>query len=278
MKRIFIALFLLMSVAPAIAQNQYHIIPKPKQLQPQAGVFKITDQTRIVVPANDIELLNIGEMLSYQLLTTMGKKIEVSSKNAANSIYFTASPNLPAEAYSISVTPNRILVSASTARGHFYGLQTLMQLMPTQIYSSSRQGSDVKWEIPACTIADEPRFEYRGGMLDVGRHYMPVAFIKKYIDLLAMHKMNKFHWHLTEDQGWRIEIKQYPKLTEIGSQRKETMKGHYTDNAYDATPYGGFYTQDEVRDIVKYAASKYVEVIPEIEMPGHALAAISAYP
>ena len=115
-------------------------------------------------------------------------------------------------------------------------------------------------------------------MLDVGRHFMPVAFVKKYIDLLAMHKMNKFHWHLTEDQGWRIEIKKYPKLTEVGSKRKETMKGHYTDNAYDATPYGGFYTQDEVRDIVKYAASKYIEVIPEIEMPGHALAAISAYP
>jgi hexosaminidase len=278
MKRIFIALLLLLNIAPAIAQNQYHIIPKPKQLQPRSGSFMITEETKIIVPANDIARLNIGDMLSYQLLTTMGRKIEVSSENSANSIYFTTVPNLPEEAYGISVTPKRVLVSASSAKGHFYGLQTLMQLLPTQIYSSTRQGSDVKWEIPACTIFDEPRYEYRGGMLDVGRHFMPVAFIKKYIDLLAMHKMNKFHWHLTEDQGWRIEIKKYPKLTEIGSNRKETMKGHYTDNAYDATPYGGFYTQDEVREIVKYAASKYIEVIPEIEMPGHALAAITAYP
>ncbi len=278
MKRILTALIFCAFILPTVAQNPFHIIPKPKQLQVKSGSFKIMENTQIIVPANDIERLNIGEMLAYQLLTTMGKKLEVSSKNADSGIYFTTVANLSDEAYTISVTPSQVFVAASTPRGHFYGLQTLMQLLPTEIYSSSPQSSDVKWEIPACTISDEPRYGYRGGMLDVGRHYMPVAFIKKYIDLLAMHKMNKFHWHLTEDQGWRIEIKQYPKLTEIGSIRKETMQGHYTENTYDGTPYGGFYTQEEIKDIVKYAASKYIEVIPEIEMPGHALAAIAAYP
>lgn len=277
MKRCLLSILLLAFLSSAFAQNRYDIIPKPKQLQVQSGVFKITDKTTIAILQNNVEMLNIAELLQYQLLTTFGKKPEIVSEETGG-IQFKTVAGIPEEAYKLVVSTNQVIISASTPNGHFYALQTLMQLMPTQIYSSSKQGAEVKWEIPACTIYDEPRFEFRGGMLDVGRHFMPVAFVKKYIDLLAMHKLNKFHWHLTDDQGWRIEIKKYPKLTSIGSKRKETMKGHYTDNAYDNTPYVGFYTQEEVRDIVKYAASKYIEVIPEIEMPGHALAAITAYP
>lgn len=278
MKKTIVALLFVLVATPLFAQNRYDIIPKPKQLKAQTGSFEITNTTKIVLPANDVERLNIAEILQYQLLTTSGNKPEIVNAAAPNSIAFVIDKDTPNEGYRLEVKPQSISIKAATPQGHFYGLQTLMQLLPTQIYSSSRQTLDTKWPVPACTIYDEPRFEYRGAMLDVGRHFMPVAFVKKFIDLMAMHKLNKFHWHLTEDQGWRIEIKKYPKLTEVASYRKETMKGHYSDNAYDATPYGGFYTQDEIRDIVKYAASKYIEVIPEIEMPGHSLAAITAYP
>jgi len=164
--------------------------------------------------------------------------------------------------------------------GIFYALQTLYQLLPADIYGKNR--SDIKkWEIPCVNIEDAPRFSYRGLHLDVCRHFFPVEFIKKYIDAMAIHKLNRFHWHLTDDQGWRIEIKKYPLLTEIGSQRPETLIGHYYENMpqqFDNKTYGGYYTQDEAREIVKYAASKFITVIPEIEMPGHAMAAIAAYP
>ena len=135
--------------------------------------------------------------------------------------------------------------------------------------------------LPACAITDKPRYGYRGLMLDAGRYFMPVPFVKKYIDLMAMHKQNTFHWHLTEDQGWRIEIKKYPKLTQVGSKRAETVIGHNNQNypqQFDGKPYGGFYTQDEIRDVVRYAQSRFVTIVPEIEMPGHALAALAAYP
>ena len=140
--------------------------------------------------------------------------------------------------------------------------------------------NNFKINVPSCEITDEPRFAYRGMHLDVGRHMFPVEYIKKYIDMIALHKMNTFHWHLTEDQGWRIEIKKYPKLTEIGAFRKETIVGHAGKKpaVYDGKPYGGFYTQDEVKDIVAYAKSKFITIIPEIEMPGHSLAALAAYP
>ena len=137
------------------------------------------------------------------------------------------------------------------------------------------------WHVPAVTIEDMPRFPWRGGHLDVGRHFMPKEFVKKYIDLLALQKLNTFHWHLTEDQGWRLEIKKYPKLTEIGAWRKETLTGRMrrtNDLTFDGNRHGGFYTQDDVREIVAYAKARFVNVVPEIEMPGHAKAAIAAYP
>ncbi len=182
------------------------------------------------------------------------------------------------EHYRLTVTQRSITVSAAEHAGLFYGLQTLRQLLPSNGGHTSRN-ADAAWAIPAVEIDDRPRFVYRGMHLDVGRHFFPVSFIKQYIDLLAMYKMNTFHWHLTEDQGWRIEIKQYPRLTEVGAYRKETIvERNFDPYIGDGTPYGGFYTQDEIRDVVAYARTRYVTVIPEIEMPGHSSAALAAYP
>jgi hexosaminidase len=176
---------------------------------------------------------------------------------------------MPDEAYRLVVTRDVLTIRASRLAGLFYGIQTLRQPLPL----------DGSGRIPAVTISDRPRFRYRGLHLDVGRHLFPVAFIKRYIDLLARYKLNVFHWHLTDDQGWRLEIKKYPKLTEVGAWRRETVAGKQLDPYVgDGQPYGGFYTQDEARDIVAYAAARYVTVIPEIEMPGHSKAALAAYP
>ena len=179
--------------------------------------------------------------------------------------------------YSLEVGKRGVTISAAESIGLFYGVQSLRQLLPVEIEKAETQ-QGIEWLIPFVNINDEPAFVYRGLHLDVARHFFPVSFIKKYIDLLALHKMNIFHWHLTEDQGWRIEIKKYPKLTEVGSVRKETLVGHYGTNKYDGKPYGGFYTQDEVKEIVAYAQARFITVIPEIEMPGHSLGALAAYP
>ncbi|MCL4145123.1 UNVERIFIED_CONTAM: hypothetical protein GTU68_006333 [Idotea baltica] len=183
---------------------------------------------------------------------------------------------LKEEAYEINVSTSKVILKAGSNKGFFYAYQSLLQLLSDEIYDKS--SPLVKLNLPVCTIKDEPRFVYRGLMLDVGRHMMPVSFIKKYIDLMAMYKFNQFHWHLTEDQGWRIEIKKYPKLTEVGAYRKESPLGHHSENRGDGKPYGGFYTQDEIKEVVAYATSKYINVIPEIEMPGHAVAALASYP
>jgi hexosaminidase len=178
----------------------------------------------------------------------------------------------------LDVDAARIRIAAKNGRGLFYGTETLRQLFPGAIEAASPQG-EVVWSVPAVHIEDAPRFSYRGMHLDVSRHFFPVEFVKRYVDLIARYKMNTFHWHLTDDQGWRIEIKKYPKLTEIGSIRRETVIGVPGPNpVYDGTPYAGFYTQDQIRDVVAYAAERFVQVLPEIEMPGHCLAALASYP
>ena len=184
------------------------------------------------------------------------------------------------EGYKLSVTPTQINITAATAQGFFYGVQTLLQLLPTEVFSEKSLRSKVNWIVPCVEIEDKPRYAYRGLHLDAGRHFQPVSFVKKYIDIMALHKMNNFHWHLTEDQGWRIEIKKYPKLTEVGAWRNETLIGHNSDRPqkFDGQRYGGFYTQDEIREVVAYAQERFINIIPEIEMPGHALAALAAYP
>lgn len=182
----------------------------------------------------------------------------------------TAGSDTPEGWYSLTAQPSGTLIIAADEAGIFYGIQSLLQLI-------RRNGE--KAELPETSIeGDFPEFRYRGMHLDVSRHFYPVDFIKKYIDLIAIHKMNYFHWHLTDDQGWRIEIKKYPKLTQTGGFRNGTMVGKYSDQKFDAIKYGGFYTQDEIREVVAYAATRHITIIPEIEMPGHAMAALAAYP
>src|SRR5688572_22430435 len=178
-------------------------------------------------------------------------------------------------AYRLNVNDEGIYIAGDNETGVFYGIQSLIQLIPPY---RTKDIHKAPLQLPYVTIEDEPRFAYRGLHLDISRHFEPVEFIKRYIDYIALHKMNYFHWHLTDDQGWRIEIKKYPKLTEVGGWRNGTIIGRYPGTGNDGIRYGGYYTQEEIKEVVKYAADRYITVIPEIEMPGHSSAAIAAYP
>lgn len=263
------------------------IIPKPAQFETREGQFRFGNSTMIRIPNGNAELKTIAEYFARQLQTASGLTCcilpSTEAAPTANTLVLVpvAEDGIGTEGYRLDITGNHITIEAAKPPGFFYAIQSLYQLLPPEIFSSTRTGASVNWSVPACRIEDKPRYGYRGLHLDVARHFFPVSFIKKYIDLLALHKFNTFHWHLTDDQGWRIEIKKYPKLTQIGSHRKETLIGHYYESdpqQFDGQPYGGFYTQDEVREVVRYAQSKYVTIIPEIETPGHALAALAAYP
>ena len=281
---------LLLLVFPLLGMAQtnqpYHsIIPEPNQVIFQKGTFVINSNTKILV--EDRTLSNSGLVAEVEriLYTATWLKPEViysaTEMDTVISIGVSKTKENPDPgAYELTVSKNRIDVMGVDEAGIFYGIQTLRQLLPPEIEHAdpSLVPNNQEWEIPAVKISDAPRFQYRGMHLDVGRHFFPVEFIKKYIDLLAMHKMNRFHWHLTEDQGWRIEIKKYPRLTEIGAWRDSTLIRRYGSNTYDNIRYGGYYTQEEIKDIVAYAQSKYITIIPEIELPGHSSAALAAYP
>jgi len=282
-RKIFLLLLLCCSTNVGWSKNQYALIPQPKELIPQKGTFKINSATKILVGSTNEQVRKTAELLAETLFRAGGIQVPVTETTGetgqVNSLGFfiTADTSLGPEGYRMAVGKKMVVIHANTPRGHFYALQTLLQLMPPLIYATDNTYSGTL-SIPCCTITDAPRFGYRGLHLDVARHFFTVAEVKKYIDLLALHKMNTFHWHLTDDQGWRIEIKKYPLLTTVGSKRKETMAGRYDDNKKDGIPYEGFFTQDEIRDVVAYAQERYITVIPEIEMPGHALAALAAYP
>lgn len=273
-------MLILVLTSASLYAGKINIVPVPMQLTEGKGVFVIQKGTRILTDETN-GTQQIATLLSDKIKSAAGISLGMGNYNAAfpknNTIVFTtlgADPSLGKEGYTIDVTETNIFVKAVSANGFFYGFQTLLQLLPPDI--ESRSTAVKNYSIPAVSIKDKPRFGYRGMHLDVGRHMFPVEFIKKYIDLMAMYKLNTFHWHLTEDQGWRIEIKKYPRLTQVGSLRKGTQIGK-TDEA-DSVSYGGFYTQEQARDIVAYAAARYVTVIPEIEMPGHSVAALTAYP
>ncbi|MDU8886986.1 beta-N-acetylhexosaminidase [Yeosuana sp. MJ-SS3] len=248
--------------------NDYQVIPKPLKLEMHPGKFLVDENTKIV--GNEI-LKNEGEFLASILSAATGTTINFSSEGSGNITLKLDNTIENEEGYTLNVVFNNIEISGKTTKGVFYGIQTLRQLIPLNIESA-------ELTIPAVVIIDSPRFKYRGMHLDVARHFFPIDFVKKYIDLIAMHKMNTFHWHLTEDQGWRIEIKKYPKLTEIGAWRYGTIIGKHPGTGNDQKKYGGFYTQEDIKEIVAYATSKHVAVIPEIELPGHSSAAIAAYP
>ncbi len=246
------------------------LVPAPAKLERRLGRFRLEPATTIVAPK---ELRGTAVRLSEDIGRLTGLRLAVRSTGSRGQIRLALDARLRAlgpEGYRLSVDADGVEILARAPAGAFYGVQTLRQLLPWKQAAG-------QIELPWVEIEDAPRFVWRGMHLDVGRHFMPKAFILKFLDLLALHKFNTFHWHLTEDQGWRIEIKKYPRLTEVGSKRKDSMLV-YDPPQFTGEPHGGFYTQDEVREIVRYASERFITVVPEIEMPGHAQAAIAAYP
>lgn len=245
-----------------------NVIPKPLSLVQNEGSFKVTKSTKFY--ASTPEAKTIATFFASKIESSTGYDLAISEEEvSSNAIALLIDNSLEVndEGYTLDATDKLVSIKAKTAKGLFYGMQTLMQLLPAEIESTTVVNG-IAWTLPCVTIKDEPRFAYRGIMLDPCRHFIPVENIKKQLDVLALFKINQFHWHLTEDQGWRIEIKKYPKLTEIGSKRVDG----------EGTEYSGFYTQEQIKEVVTYASERFINVIPEIELPGHALAAISAYP
>ncbi len=261
-------------------EQDFTVIPKPNQIILGAGVFKLDANTQFVSNNDSEEIKYIIAEWNRWIEKSTGFQHEISETQSGNSIELNIDENFQSKisgAYSCDIQAKKIVITSNSTIGLYYGVQTLRQLLPAELESKTAISTD--WTIPVGKIIDEPRFDYRGLHLDVCRHFFPVSFVKKFIDLLALHKMNIFHWHLTEDQGWRIEIKKYPKLVEVGSKRKETLVGHLGGkNQYDGKEYGGYYTQEQIKEVVKYAQERFITVIPEIELPGHSLAALAAYP
>jgi hexosaminidase len=263
------------------------IIPLPQQMERLEGSFQLAPATRIYP---DSASMQTGKFLAAHLTKSTGFRFKVVRKNmsdlkmaAANGIWLTtndASATLGDEGYKLTVTTNSVIIRARTQAGLFYGVQTLLQLLPPEIFSTNVV-SGVNWQIPCVQIQDWPRFKWRGLMLDVSRHFFTKPEVEQLLDAMALHKINMFHWHLTDDQGWRIQIKKYPKLTSMGAWRDGVGFGLPTNSTTAYGPdgrYGGFYTQKEIREVVAYAAARHITVVPEIEMPGHSLAALAAYP
>ncbi len=278
-KNLILPLFCFLCIASITATAQDNvpnmgIIPAPVSVKKASGEFVLSQQTVLFADSANTKAVSFFTDYLQNKLNLRNQLKIGDAESASNSIVLTAkgTENLPDQGYRLTITPQQIIVAGKGA-GLFYGIQTLLQLMPADRMASIK--------IPCAQIEDYPRFGYRGFMLDVCRHFFSVEFVKKTIDLMAYYKLNNFHWHLTDDQGWRIEIKKYPRLTEIGSQRAQTVIGNYHDRTpqqFDNTPYGGYYTQDQIREVVKYAADRYINIVPEIEMPGHSTAALAAYP
>ncbi|MBN2764923.1 MAG: beta-N-acetylhexosaminidase [Paludibacteraceae bacterium] len=250
----------------------YNVIPMPLSIeQGNEKAFVLTKNTKILYPKNNEKMKRNAAFLTDYLKENTGILLKSkAAKSGGNAILLkTGLMSKNSEAYEIEVSPKGIVITGASEAGVFYGIQTLRKSIPV--------AHTKKVKMPAVKISDAPAFAYRGMMLDVARHFCTVDSVKRWIDMLALHNVNTFHWHLTEDQGWRIEIKKYPRLTEIGSKRTETVIGR-NSGKYDGKPHGGFYTQAEAREIVAYAAERYINVVPEIDMPGHMLGALASYP
>ncbi len=274
MKNISFLLFVLFTIVTKA--QQINIIPKPNDVKITSGNFTINAATAIVYSDEDEK--NTANFFNSYLKKYYGFQLKISKQATNNFIRISTKKFIKtpdnAAAYSLTISPKNITISGDGSEGTFYGMQSLLQLLPIQ----KSQILNHKFALPCLTINDAPRFCYRGMHLDVSRHFFGVDYVKKYIDFIALHKMNYFHWHLTDDQGWRIEIKKYPKLTTIGATRNGTIIGRYPGTGNDSIKYGGYYTQEQIKDVVKYAAERYITIVPEIDVPGHSLAAIVAYP
>ncbi len=282
------AVFALLS-APLFASEKagrFNLIPAPAHVRASSGSFEITAQTRVFVTAGNDTAKRVAEHFVDALNRVTGFELFVAFFEArpqpANSIAFVLSNRkaFGEEGYTLSITKKRVVISASGAHGLFYGVQTLLQLLPAEAFGDPVL--DVRWKMPCVEIEDQPRFRWRGMHLDVSRHFFPKEFIKRYIDLIAMHKMNVFHWDLTNDNGWRIEVKKHPKLTEVCAWRVDREQQHWLrrdpPREDEKATYGGFYTQEEVKEILAYAAERFVTVLPAIELPGHTSEVFAAYP
>jgi hexosaminidase len=271
MKNILLIAFMALLVTVEVNAGKISIIPQPTEIIIKDGEFEISKLTVLNYDQKDKDLVRIAGYLNDHLKKYY--KISLQPKVGSTGVIqmkIIKSADIGREGYMMKVDNNGIMITATAPNGIFYGIQSLKQLLPAD--------SSARLLIPFLEIKDNPRFSWRGMHLDVGRHFFPVFCIKEYLDNLAMYKLNTFHWHLTEDQGWRLEIKKYPGLTEISSWRDETVIGQNSTKSFDGIGYGGFYTQDQVREIVKYAADRFITVVPEIEMPGHSSAALAAYP
>ena len=291
MKRIVFALLLLLCVS--LQAQEISIIPKPAEMQIEEGEFSFNGKIVLCYPKiKDGGIDAVVDNFVREIKKTTGVKlvkdrlkdglflglhVEESAKKGDAHIVLYVDEYMLKEAYRLSVTPKRINIAASTPAGFFYAFQTLKQLMPRNVMAGVPDAGVKEWSVPCVFIEDKPRFSWRGFMLDEGRHFYGKEEIKKIIDVMAAYKMNRFHWHLTEDQGWRIEIKKYPKLTEVGAWRNSKVCA-WGDVKPDGIRYGGYYTHEDIKEVVEYAKERFVEIIPEVDIPGHSQAAVASYP
>jgi hexosaminidase len=267
-----------------INAQELSVIPMPVSMKVGNGSFEVSSSTILVVPSN-AELTKVATYFADRVKTASGIVLKTSSASSGNStIEFVLNvkpvTELGREGYELEVGSEKVKLSANTPQGVFYGVQTLLQLMPKEVESQIIQ-SQVSWKIPAVTVKDYPRFGWRGIMFDVSRHFFSKEYVKEYIDQLARYKFNRFHFHLTDDNGWRVEIKSLPKLTEVGAwrvPRTGTFGSNEPPKPGEKPTYGGFYTQEDIKEIVQFAKDRYIEIIPEIDVPGHSMAALAAYP
>ncbi len=263
------------SVAGCTKTPEINVIPCPESIVKAEGTFNVAGVPVKLGAELDEETIQWANTFAQKLTSVTGKTSEVVSDAAGKCIELELNKELAPEEYWLDVTKKGVKIQASSAAGFRYATQTIGQMLPAAFYGKGK--ASAKWVLPCASIKDKPRFAYRGMHLDVARHFFDVNEVKRFLDVMAAYKLNRFHWHLTEDQGWRIEIKKYPKLTEIGAWRDSTMIGKNW-NEFDHTRYGGFYTQEEIKDVVAYAADLGITVIPEIDLPGHMVAALASYP
>ena len=274
----FLPLLLLLGSNEMLTAQEIALTPQPAHLTVKDGRFEFGNQLKAkVTPYQEDSIRMVFESFKKELQEATGIKVSSTQKEAKARIILDLNPQLPAEAYKLNVSKKQVRIEASRPAGFYYALQTLKQLMPRNVMAGVATSDHSQWSLPSVKIEDAPRFEWRGFMLDEGRHFFGKDEIKRVIDMMAIYKMNRFHWHLTEDQGWRIEIKKYPKLTETGAWRNSKVLA-YGDVKPDGERYGGFYTQKDIKEIVAYAKKKFIEIIPEIDIPGHSQAAVAAYP
>ena len=282
MKRIILSAIILLSAIscskPTTATIE--VVPFPNDVTIKAGTFNTAGADIVYAEGLDEASKNVINVFAGQLSVATGYESAIKEGKGGKGIYFVADSNIPAEGYRMKVSKGGVKVEASDFRGFNYAIQTMKQMLPAEIYGNVA-ATDKEWTLQCCEIEDAPRFKYRGEHLDEARHFYGIDEVKKILDLMEIHKMNTLHWHLTDDQGWRVEIKKYPKLTEVGSIRKETLVGHINwSRKFDGKPYGEgcWYSQEQIAEVIEYAAAKGITIIPEIDLPGHMLAALTAYP